>query len=117
VQARPFCLPTPLQDQAEAMYLLYLFSLREDLQAGRTNTVSGPVTSEREGDIAVSYADLTRTDATLKPASDPWTQWHLLWMRCARGAITSRFGDPVRQGSGRAVSDALAAAAIAVWQG
>jgi len=98
--ARPTCLPDDQQDLAQAFYLLYLISLRNDLAAGRVSVTTGPVLSEREGDIAVSYADLTKLGAmagAIKPSSDPWYQWELLWRRCGRGAITSRFGDPVNR--------------------
>ena len=33
-----------------------------------------------------------------RPASDPWDAWNRMWSRCARGAIITRYGDPVKSG-------------------
>ena len=120
-EARPWCLSEAAQNMAEAMYLAYLISLRSQSSSGATGGpgVAGPVLSEKEGDIAVTYADLTKTGTTTsamsrRPSSDPWDAWNRLWMRCAAGAITTRFGDPCRSG-GDFTLEAVPRA-VGVWQ-
>jgi hypothetical protein len=103
MNARPWCLSEQAQNLAEMWYLAYLVSLRKDTSSGtETVAVAGPIVSEKEGDISVTYADLsssgkTNTGASTKPPSDPYDQWKLLWDRCGVGSITTRYGDPVKK--------------------
>jgi hypothetical protein len=101
--ARPWCIPEGQQDIAQAYFIAYLVSLRKETSSGNiTPQVSGPIVSEREGDIQVVYANLTQKSSqatqSRRPPSDPWDVWNRYWMRCAAGAITTRFGDPCRNG-------------------
>lgn len=103
-EARPWCLPANQQNMAEALYLAYLISLRTHTSSGQSSgsVVAGPVISEREGDIQITYADMTKSTGitpagmSQRPSSDPWDAWNRLWTRCAQGAITTRYGDPCR---------------------
>lgn len=120
-QARPWCLPPEAQNLAEAMYLAYLISLREQTSSGQAGApaASGPIISEKEGDISITYADLTKTGTSTlsisnRPASDPWDMWNKLWMRCAVGAITTRFGDPCRM-SGISFTNVVVPQAMSIW--
>lgn len=115
-EARPWCLPEKQQDFAQAMYTAYLVTLREETSSGgSTMPYAGPITSEKEGDIQVNYAmSATGTENVSKrPASDPWDAWNRMWSRCARGAIITRYGDPVKSGS--ALTVILAQRAVNVW--
>jgi|SRR5580765_2279368 len=96
---RPLCLSDAEQDLAQALYTAYLINLRSDTSTGQKSTaVAGPITSEKEGDISVTYATTQSgvTNMSKRPPSDPWDAWNRLWMRCARGVIITRFGDPCR---------------------
>lgn len=104
-EARPWCLPVNAQNLAEAMYLAYLITLRNQTSSGQGSSAvaAGPVISEKEGDISVTYADMTKMTSGVTPAgmsqrppSDPWDAWNRLWTRCAQGAILTRYGDPCR---------------------
>jgi hypothetical protein len=103
MQSRPWCLSNAEQNLAEAWFTAYLVSLRQDTSSGTQPTnVAGPIVSEREGDIAVTYADLsksggTKTSASTRPPSDPYDAWAKLWARCGVGSITTRYGDPVKK--------------------
>jgi hypothetical protein len=102
--ARPWCLPESQQDIAQAYFIAYLVSLRKETSSGvMVPQVAGPIVSEREGDIQVAYANLnqkgSQSTQSRRPPSDPWDVWNRYWMRCAAGAITTRFGDPCRNGS------------------
>ena len=102
-EARPWCLPEGKQDFAQAMYAAYLVSLRSETSSGSISIpVAGPIVSEKEGDIQVNYAAPasggSTSSASKRPASDPWDAWNKLWSICGRGAITTRFGDPMRNG-------------------
>lgn len=121
-EARPPCLSEHAQNYAEALYLAYLISLRSETSSGAPSTpeVSGPITSEREGDIAVTYADLTKSNSGSlpsrgRPPTDPWDAWNRMWSRCMKGAILTRYGDPLR--SAPVVTATLSRRAIAVWGG
>lgn len=101
--ARPWCIPVEQQNFAQANFIAYLVSLRGETSSGQgTVPVAGPVISEREGDVAVTYANLTASSSmdtmSKRPPSDPWDIWNRFWMRCARGTITTRFGDPCKSG-------------------
>jgi hypothetical protein len=92
-----------ISDEARAYFIAYLVSLRHETTSGSAGTipVAGPIISEKEGDIAVTYADMTKTGmATMskRPPSNPWDVWNRYWMRCAAGTITTRYGDPCRNG-------------------
>lgn len=97
-EARPWCLPTDRANLAQAMYVAYLISVRNETTTGQSIAVrSGPITSEREGDLAVTYAaPNTGSSAGMskRPSSDPWDAWYRLYSLCSRGSITTRFGDP-----------------------
>jgi len=117
-EARPWCLPEGRQDFAQAMYAAYLVSLRSETSSGQVSTpVAGPIVSEKEGDIQVNYASPSSGSETSgqskRPASDPWDAWNKLWSACGMGAITTRWGDPVR--SGTMVSAELSSRAYRVW--
>lgn len=103
-EARPWCLPEGQQDFAQAMYTAYLVSVRNETTSGASiMPVSGPVTQEKEGDIQVTYATATtggNDQLSKRPASDPWDAWNRLWSRCTRGAILTRYGDPMKSGVG-----------------
>jgi|SRR5215472_956943 len=101
--ARPWCLPSGQQDIAQAYFYAYLVSLRNETSSGTSAIpAAGPIISEREGDIQIVYANLALKQGTQtmsqRPPSDPWDVWNRYWMRCAAGAITTRFGDPCRNG-------------------
>lgn len=118
--ARPPCLSDAEQDLAQAYFTAYLVTLRNDTSSGTTPVVtSGPVTSEKEGDIQITYADVTSTGSTgtqsKRPPSDPWDVWSRMWMRCARGAILTRFGDPCSIG-GVAFTNQMVPLAYSVWR-
>lgn len=94
----PWCLRQAMKNYACALYVAYLIRVREETSSGQASVnVAGPVTSEKEGDITVTYADLTKTGIAMteRPPSDPWDAWKRLWDRCTRGSIITRFGDPV----------------------
>ena len=97
---RPWCLPEERQNFAQAMYSAYLVSVRNETSSGQSTVqVAGPIVSEKEGDIQVTYASPSTGSASTtskRPASDPWDAWNKMWMSCSRGSITSRFGDPLR---------------------
>ena len=103
--ARPWCIPEAQQDIAQAYFIAYLVTLRNETSTGVSKPqVAGPIVSEREGDIAVVYANLSsqKSDTATqskRPPSDPWDVWNRYWMRCAAGAIMTRFGDPCRDGT------------------
>jgi len=103
-EARPWCIPTGQQDIAQAYFIAYLVTLRNETSTGSggATPVAGPITSEKEGDIQVTYANMTQKTgmATMskRPPSDPWDVWNRYWMRCAAGSITTRYGDPCRNG-------------------
>ena len=122
-EARPWCLTESEQNLAEAMYLAYLISLRSQTTSGASGGpgVAGPILSEKEGDISVTYADMTKTGTTTssmsnRPASDPWDAWNRLWMRCASGAITTRFGDPCRNLSASNFTAQVTPIAMGIWR-
>ena len=102
MEARPWCVPENAQNLAEAMYLAYLISLRSESSSGQVAMpVAGPIVSEKEGDIQISYAapsSSSQSNMSQRPSSDPWDAWNKLWMRCASGAILTRYGDPCRNG-------------------
>jgi len=99
-EARPWCLSEERQNFAEAMFLAYLISVQKETSSGQGFVpYAGPITSEKEGDIAVTYATITnneKSNMSQRPSSDPWDAWNRLWSLCQKGAITSRFGDPCR---------------------
>ena len=103
--SRPWCLSEGRQNFAQAMFVAYLVSVQKELSTGISSTVyAGPVTSEKEGDIQVSYGFVPVTaggnpGASRRPSSNPWDAWNRLWMICSKGAITTRFGDPCRPAS------------------
>ncbi len=93
---RPRCLSDELQNEAQAHYAAHILDARvRDLRAGAGQAgvvvPSGPVTSEREGDIAVTYADASGSDHATGPAT-PYARWQALHRLCGRGAILTRFG-------------------------
>jgi len=114
-ETRPWCLSEDRQNFAQAMYTAYLVSLRNETSSGQTVTpVSGPITSEKEGDIQISYGTASSTTgSSSRPASDPWDAWNRMWSRCGRGAIMTRYGDPMK--SGIALTGELYPQALNVW--
>lgn len=102
-EARPWCLSEERQNFAEAMFLAYLISVQKETSAGKvTIPYAGPITSEKEGDIAITYAASAiqgQPSLSKRPSSDPWDAWNRMWSVCMRGAITTRFGDPCQQSS------------------
>lgn len=121
VTSRPWCLSNAEQNLAEAWFTAYLISLRQDTSSGtRPVDVAGPIVSEKEGDISVTYADLsksggTKTSASTRPPSDPYDAWAKLWARCGIGSITTRYGDPVRRMSAQTVTAIATPLAVGVW--
>jgi len=91
-------LPTSKQNFAQAMYVAYLISVQQETSTGQEIMVkAGPITSEKEGDITISYATTTtgaNNSQSQRPSSDPWDAWNKLYQLCAKGAITTRFGRP-----------------------
>lgn len=121
IEARPWCLNTTQQNMAEAMYLAYLVSLRAHSVSGSAGAppAAGPVISEKEGDIQITYADMTKSGQSTasmsqRPASDPWDIWNKLWQRCSLGAITTRYGDPCK--SSTAFTNEVVPYAIGIWR-
>jgi hypothetical protein len=115
-EARPWCLSDERQDFAQAMYTSYLVTVRNETSSGASSVpVAGPITSEKEGDIAITYATSQSgaTNMSKRPASDPWDAWNRMWERCGRGAIMTRYGDPMK--NGLAVSAILWQRAYNVW--
>jgi len=108
-EARPWCLPEDRANLAQAMFTAYLITVQQETSSGKpVNVVAGPITSEKEGDIAVTYAESSGTASSgmsKRPSSDPWDAWNRLWQVCAKGAITTRFGDPCRSPSGIGITD------------
>lgn len=101
MEAIPWCLRDKLQNLAQALYMAYLISVRNETSTGETVAVTaGPITSEKEGDIAVTYGSSKDTGGgstvSQRPPSDPWDAWHRLYQRCAKGAIITRYGDPAK---------------------
>ena len=103
-EMRPPCLPEKMQNIAQAFYTAYL--LEEWLKqqppgsGGGSGAInSGIILSEKEGDIAVTYAEpLSYKLASgggsgegVPPAS-AWEKWKRLYDLCKKGAITTRFG-------------------------
>ena len=102
--ARPWCLPENRANLAQAFFTAYLISVQKETSSGQEiSVVAGPITSEKEGDISITYAESSSNTATSsvskRPSSDPWDAWNRLWQVCAKGAITTRFGDPCQSGS------------------
>ena len=118
--SRPWCLPERMQNYAQALYTAYLVSLRGETSSGQvTIPVAGPITTEKEGDIQVSYAAPTtgkESNMSSRPPSDPWDLWNKLWTRCGYGAITSRFGTPGMNQSAQALTDKINPLALNVWR-
>jgi hypothetical protein len=114
---RPWCLSTGEQDLAQAAFTAYLVSLRNETSTGVSQQpVLGPIQSEKEGDISVTYAAESKgssTNMSQRPPSDAWDTWNRLYMRCAAGAILTRFGDPCK--SGIALTDYITPLAFNVW--
>lgn len=110
--ARPWCLPTNRANLAQAFFVAYLISVQKETSSGRqVITVSGPITSEKEGDITINYATVSTGDSSSKskrPSSDPWDAWNRLYSLCAKGAITTRFGDPCQFASSTRTLDSNA---------
>jgi len=109
-EARPWCLPIDRANLAQAMFTAYLITVQKETSSGKpVNVVAGPITSEKEGDIAVTYAEPSSNTATSsvskRPSSDPWDAWNRLWQVCAKGAITTRYGDPCQSPSGIGITD------------
>lgn len=116
-ESRPWCLPPGQQDLAQAAFTAYLVSLRNETSSGVTQVPTiGPISSEKEGDIAVTYAATTtntQSGMSQRPPSDAWDTWNRLYMRCAKGSILTRFGDPCR--SSQALTDYINPLAMNVW--
>lgn len=117
-EARPWCLSQERQNFAQAMFTAHLVSVRNETASGKSFIpVSGAIVSEKEGDIAVTYANSasgSNVSISQRPASDPWDAWNKLWQRCARGAITTRFGDPARYHA-QTISDGLTNRGKSIW--
>jgi hypothetical protein len=99
---RPPCLRKTLGDIAQAHYAAYLL---EEFIAGQAtggvgggaSRIRGPVLSEKEGDISITYADpriAGQAEDDLAPTSG-WEKWSRLNDLCKYGAITSRFGQRI----------------------
>jgi hypothetical protein len=116
-ETRPWCLPSGQQDLAQAAFTAYLVSLRNETSSGTTQVPTiGPIQSEKEGDISVTYAASTSANVSTmskRPPSDAWDTWNRLYMRCAAGAIVTRFGDPCK--SGIALTNYINPLALNVW--
>jgi hypothetical protein len=108
--ARPWCLPEDRANLAQAFFVAYLISVQKESSSGKqVVTTAGPIVSEKEGDIQVTYATVTSggesSGKSGRPSSDPWDAWNRLFQICARGAITTRFGDPCQSPSGTRITD------------
>jgi hypothetical protein len=109
-EARPWCLPTNRANLAQAFFVAYLISVQKETSSGKqVITTAGPIISEKEGDITINYATTTSggegSSKSKRPSSDPWDAWNRLWNICARGSITTRFGDPCRSSSETKITD------------
>ncbi len=98
---RPPCLSEKMQNIAQAYYAAYLLQDWLNNSApggGNTVTNSGIVLSEKEGDISVTYADpnASSNGGSTMPPKGPYEKWSKLNDMCKRGAITTKYGDPVR---------------------
>jgi hypothetical protein len=116
-ETRPWCLPSGQQDLAQSAFTAYLVSLRNETSSGVTQVPTiGPIQSEKEGDISVTYAASTtntQSGMSQRPPSDAWDTWNRLYMRCAKGSIITRFGDPCK--SPIALTDYITPLAFNVW--
>jgi hypothetical protein len=116
-EARPWCLPSGDQDFAQAAFTAYLVSLRNETSSGSSQQpVAGPITSEKEGDIAVTYATSQTSNTSgmsKRPPSDAWDTWNRFYIRCGAGAILTRFGDPCK--SAGALTAYINPLAMNVW--
>jgi uncharacterized protein YnzC (UPF0291/DUF896 family) len=119
MESRPWCLSKAEQNLAEAWFTAYLVSFRKNTSSGVEQVeVAGPIVSEREGDIAVSYASPSSGNTNTsnnKPPTDPYDAWKRMWDRCGMGSITTRYGDPVRRMSSSQVTARLMPVAVGVW--
>jgi hypothetical protein len=116
-ETRPWCLPSGQQDLAQAAFTAYLVGLRSETSSGeKTTPTLGPIQTEKEGDISVTYAAATAgtvSSMSQAPPSDAWDTWNRLYMRCARGGIVTRFGDPCK--SAAALTASINPLALNVW--
>ena len=107
-EARPWCLSTNRQNFAQAMFVAYLISVQEETSSGKpVQSYLGPISSEKEGDVAITYAAVTggTSNESRRPSSNPWDAWNRMWNICTKGAITTRFGDPCQSPSGTRTMD------------
>jgi hypothetical protein len=107
-EARPWCLSLNRQNFAQAMFTAYLITVQEETSSGKpTPSYLGPISSEKEGDVAITYAAVPQStdSASRRPSSNPWDAWNRLWNICQKGTITTRFGDPCRSPSGTRITD------------
>ena len=115
--SRPWCLSEAQQDLAQALFTAYLISLQKQSSSGQqSSTYAGPITSEKEGDIAITYGSSSGSTSgkSDRPSNDPWDAWNRLYMRCARGSITTRFGDPCRAIPSQSLTATLALRALSL---
>lgn len=113
-ESRPWCLSDKEQDLAQAFFTAYLITLQKESSSGRqTNVYAGPITSEKEGDIAITYATSQSgtTNMSKRPANDPWDAWNRLYQRCGIGSILTRFGSPCHPTS-QSLTETLALRAL-----
>jgi hypothetical protein len=90
------------------MFVAYLISVQEETSSGKpVQSYLGPISSEKEGDVAITYAAVTggTSNETRRPSSNPWDAWNRMWNICTKGAITTRFGDPCQSPSGTKTMD------------
>ena len=99
-EMRPKCLSQKMQALAQAHYAAYL--LQEFIEGeasggiggGISGVNSGIVTSEKEGDLSVTYSDPTAsmTNSNNAPPSTAWGKWKKMADLCKYGSITTRSG-------------------------
>lgn len=109
--SRPWCLSEKQQDMAQALFTAYLISLQSQSSSGQQSTTySGPITSEKEGDITVTYGTSSgaASSKSNRPSNDPWDAWNRLYSMCGYGAIITRFGEPPCQQTSESLTKILA---------
>lgn len=107
-EMKPWCLKPKMQWIAQAHYAAYL--LQEHLKnkasggiGGSGEINSGIVLSEREGDVAKTYADPRTSSGSSAmddaPPNSAYAKWSKLNDLCKYGAILTQYGDPVGRNS------------------
>lgn len=91
------CLDQERLNAATAMYAAHLAYLAQQSASGGSNA-SGPITSEKEGDLARSYGNGGASSTTLLGQDIYGRQYLDMTAACFGATIMTRYGDTVPQG-------------------